>query len=210
VRQAVNEQTNARLTRDCKADEGLSQHPVRRRKTTTGGIVTKLNERPLTTHARELQKGCYCRSVSAIHQGSPLTLDFKAAFKEWFTVFGHRELHVSKYWSPDTQLEAVKQRLRHLIAARRYSNGKRLYLGIWQHFKYFCSIFQGVSFNYHQRNVGSRSRAFRSRLLWQSLGLEVSARSRSFSQVSVSEVTVSTTTLVFSQCRNRIWMDIGY
>ena len=44
--------------------------------------VAQLDERPLTTHARELQKGCYCRSVSAIHQGSPLILDFKVAFKE--------------------------------------------------------------------------------------------------------------------------------
>jgi len=44
----------------------------------------------------------------------------------------------------------------------------------------FCSIFQGVSFYYHQRNVTSRSRTSRSRsrLLWQSLGLEVWARSR--------------------------------
>ena len=30
---------------------------------------------------------------------------------------------------------------------------------------FFCCVFQGVSFNYHQRNV-----RFRSRLLWQSLG----------------------------------------
>jgi len=44
--------------------------------------VAQLDERPLTTRARELQKGCYCGSVSAIHQGSPLILDFKAAFKE--------------------------------------------------------------------------------------------------------------------------------
>jgi len=36
-----------------------------------------------------------------------------------------------------------------------------------------CSIIQGVSFNYHQRNVRSRSRIprSRSRLSWQSLGL---------------------------------------
>jgi len=26
-----------------------------------------------------------------------------------------------KYWSPDAQLEAVKQRLKHLVAARRYT-----------------------------------------------------------------------------------------
>jgi len=45
----------------------------------------------------------------------------------------------------------------------------------------FSSIFQGVSFNYHQRNVRSRAFRSRSRLLWQSLsfGLEVWARSRS-------------------------------
>ena len=38
---------------------------------------------------------------------------------------------------------------------------------------FWCSIIQGVSFNYHQRNVRSRSRTSRSRprLLWQSLGL---------------------------------------
>ena len=38
-------------------------------------------------------KGCYCRSVGAIHQGNPLILDFKAAFKEWITLvlhIGHR------------------------------------------------------------------------------------------------------------------------
>jgi len=29
----------------------------------------------------------------------------------------------------------------------KHSNGKHLYLGIWQHFKYFCNIFQVVSFN---------------------------------------------------------------
>jgi len=68
--------------------------------------------------ARELQKGCYCRSVSASHKGSPLILEFKAAFKQWITLFGRRELHVLKYWSPDAQLEGVKQRLRHLVAAR--------------------------------------------------------------------------------------------
>ena len=31
-----------------------------------------------------------------------------------------RELHVLKYWSRDAQLEAVEQRLRHFVAARRY------------------------------------------------------------------------------------------
>jgi len=44
----------------------------------------------------------------------------------------------------------------------------------------FCSIFHRVRFNYHQRNVRSRSRTSRSRSrLWQSLGLDVWARSRS-------------------------------
>ena len=42
---------------------------------------------------------------------------------------------------------------------------------MWQIF--CCSIIQGVSFNYHQRNVRSRSRTSRSRswLLWQNLSL---------------------------------------
>jgi len=57
----------------------------------------------------------------------------------------------------------------------------------------FCSIFQGVSFNYHQGNV-------RSPFSVSSFQVSVSAfmaksRSRSLSQVSVSEVTVSTTSL---------------
>jgi len=50
-----------------------------------------------------------------------------------------------------------------------------------------CSIIQGVSFNYHQRNVRSR----------------VSVSSRNLSQVSVSEVTVSTTSLVSTHTRER-------
>jgi len=48
------------------------------------------------------------------------------------------------------------------------------YLGIWQCARYFvAALFTGVSFNYPQRNVRSRSRTSRSRsrLLWQSLGL---------------------------------------
>ena len=46
-----------------------------------------------------------------------------------------------------------------------------------------CSIIQGVSFNYHLRNVRSRVSVSNSRsrslLLWQSLSLEIWARSRS-------------------------------
>ena len=43
--------------RDCKADEGLSQHRVRRRKTATCENKPLLNSTcPLTTHARELQR----------------------------------------------------------------------------------------------------------------------------------------------------------
>jgi len=55
----------------------------------------------------------------------------------------------------------------------KHSNGKHLYIGIWQHSKYFCSTFQGVGFDYHQINVRSQSRTStsRSRLFWQSLGL---------------------------------------
>jgi len=67
--------------RDCKADEGLSQHPVRRRKTVMCENKPLLN---VSSHdpRQGVAKGCYCRSVGAIHQGSPLILDFKAAFKE--------------------------------------------------------------------------------------------------------------------------------
>jgi len=60
-------------------------------------------------------------NVSAIHKCSPLTLDFKTALKEWITVVERRELHALKYWSPDAQLQAVKQKLRHLVVARRYN-----------------------------------------------------------------------------------------
>ena len=91
------------------------------------GEINSYSTCPLTTHAKELQKGCYCRSVSAIHQGSPLILDLKAAFKEWTTLFGRRELHVLKYWSPDAQLEAVEQRLRHFVAARRNTSDSNLF-----------------------------------------------------------------------------------
>jgi len=68
------------------------------------------------------------------------------------------------------------------------------------------SIFQGVSFNYHQRNVRSGVSVSSSVSSFQ-VSVSVSAfmakpRSRSFSQVSVSfsvsEVTVSTTSLLVS------------
>ena len=51
----------------------------------------------------------------------------------------------------------------------------------------FCRIYQGVSFNYHQRNVRSRVSV---------LAFMAKSRSRSFSQVSVLEVMVSTTLLL--------------
>jgi len=67
-----NRKTTSFVTtvRDCKSDEGLSRNILfadakRRQEEQT---VTQLDERPLMTHARELQKGCYCRSVSAILQ----------------------------------------------------------------------------------------------------------------------------------------------
>jgi len=80
----------------------------------------------------------------------------------------------------------------------KYSNSKHLDLGIWQHSNYFCSIFQEVSFYYHQRNVKSwvSVSAFTA-----SLSFEVWARSRS------SEVTVSTASLIHILSRNMglIW-----
>jgi len=61
------------------------------------------------------------------------------------------------------------------------SNVKHLYLGIWQHSKYFFSIFQGVSFDYHQRNVRHRVSVanFQVWAFMANLGLEVWGRSRS-------------------------------
>jgi len=60
----------------------------------------------------------------------------------------------------------------------------------------FCSIFQGVSFNYHQKNV--RCRVLVSSFQVSVLAFMAKSRSRSFSQVSVSvsEVTVSTKPLL--------------
>jgi len=52
-----------------------------------------------------------------------------------------------------------------------------------------CSIIQVVSFNYHQRNV-------RSRVSVSVSNFQVSVSSRNLSQVSVSEVAVSTTSLL--------------
>jgi len=46
-------------------------------------IENELKGRNIPGDPRQgVAKGCYCRSVGAIHQGSPLILDFKAAFKE--------------------------------------------------------------------------------------------------------------------------------
>jgi len=62
-----------------------------------------------------------------------------------------------------------------------------------------CSVIQGVSFNYHQRNV-------RSRVSVSNFQVSVSVSSRHLSQVSVavSEVTVSTTSLESSVAYLRI------
>jgi len=92
----------------------------------------------------------------------------------------------------------------------KHSNGKHLYIGIWQHFKYFLQ---------HLSPVRSRGLGLGFQCEVSSLGVEVLARSRGlgigfqvlvsafmakspsrswgFSQVSVSEVTVSTTSLAF-------------
>ena len=58
-----------------------------------------------------------------------------------------------------------------------------------------CSIVQGVSFNYHQRNVRSRVSVSNSQVSVSAFMTK--SRSRNLSQVSVSEVTVSTTSLSF-------------
>ena len=67
-----------------------------------------------------------------------------------------------------------------------------------------CSIIQGVSFNYHQRNVRSRVAVAK---------FQVSVSSRNFSQVSVSEVAVSTTSLVCIMCIRRktaVWLFLTF
>ena len=64
----------------------------------------------------------------------------------------------------------------------KYSNGKHLYLGIWQHSKYFsAAFFKELALMTIREMWGLeyRSRTSRSRLLWKSLGLEVWTRSRS-------------------------------
>jgi len=62
----------------------------------------------------------------------------------------------------------------------------------------FCyCVIQGVSFNYHHRNVRSRGLGLELPGLGLGIGFydKVSVSSRNLSQVSVSEVTVSTTSL---------------
>ena len=126
--------------------------------------------------------------------GSCIRASFHFIFS--FVLFGKHTHSKNHVLSSHSVVSSVFQRTRQF---KSFSESKQIYWSIATANTFilvfgnisniFCSIFQGVSFNYHQRNVRYRSRAFRS-------------RSCSFSQVS--EVTVSTTSLLKSSWQNKI------
>jgi len=75
---------------------------------------------------RHCAKGCYCRSVSAIHQGSSLMLDFKAAFKQWIILFGRSELHVSNIGRRMCSLKRSNKGEGRVVVARRNIRDRNL------------------------------------------------------------------------------------